>query len=109
MKKVLNLVVTKKWFNMIVSGAKNEEYREIKTYWIKRLTANCEVIHDVVVETQCGKVLYRPYTHDLFSAGYGKNRPSIEKDIESISIGQTKMGLCPELCLHQTFFIIKFK
>lgn len=42
MKKVLNLVVTKEWFNMIVSGAKNEEYREIKPYWIRRLTTNCE-------------------------------------------------------------------
>lgn len=109
MKKVLNLVVTKKWFNMIVSGAKNEEYREIKPYWIKRLTANCEVIYDVVQETQCGEVIYRPYTHVLFYAGYGKNRPCIEKEIESISIGKPKMGLCPELWLHQAFFIIKFK
>lgn len=47
MKKVLNLVVSKKWFDMIVSGAKNEEYREIKAYWIKRLTTNCEFVHDV--------------------------------------------------------------
>ena len=109
MKKVLNLVVTKKWFNMIVEGTKNEEYREIKTYWIKRLTTNCEVIHDVVVKMKYGKVLYRPYTHVLFSAGYGKDRPSIEKEIEDITIGMPKKGLCPDQWLIQRFFIIKFK
>lgn len=109
MKKVLNLVVTKKWFDMIVSGAKNEEYREIKPYWIKRLTTNCERGHEVWIEMKCGKVLYRPYTHVLFSAGYGKNRPSIEKEIESISIGMPKKGLCPDQWLIQRFFVIKFK
>lgn len=109
MKKVLNLVVTKKWFDMIVSGEKNEEYREIKTYWIKRLTTNCEVMHDVFFEARYGKVLYRPYTHVLFSAGYSKNRPSIEKEIKDITIGMPKKGLCPNKWLIQSFFIIKFK
>lgn len=47
MKKVLNLVVTKKWFDMIVSGEKNEEYREIKPYWVTRLFRNNSNIVDV--------------------------------------------------------------
>ena len=36
-KKVLNLVVSNKWYDMIASGEKNEEYRVIKAYWINRL------------------------------------------------------------------------
>lgn len=36
-KKVLTLTVSKQWFDMIADGRKNEEYREIKPYWIKRL------------------------------------------------------------------------
>lgn len=36
-KKVLTLAVSKEWFDMIVSGEKNEEYREIKPYWASRL------------------------------------------------------------------------
>lgn len=36
-KKVLNLVVANKWYDMIASGEKNEEYRTIKAYWINRL------------------------------------------------------------------------
>lgn len=45
-KKVLKLVVSKQWFDMIAAGEKTEEYREIKPYWIKRLTTNCEVAYD---------------------------------------------------------------
>ena len=31
-KNVLNLVVSKQWFDMIVAGEKTEEYRAIKSY-----------------------------------------------------------------------------
>ena len=102
-KKVLTLTVSKQWFDMIVADEKIEEYREIKPYWIKRLTTNCEVAYDVAEKTYCGNVLYRPYTHVLFINGYRKDSQRIEKDIESITIVKPKKGLCPE------FFVIKFK
>lgn len=35
--KILDLVLKGKWYDMIASGEKREEYREIKSYWIKRL------------------------------------------------------------------------
>ena len=35
--KILHLTLKKKWFDMIASGEKREEYREIKPYWNKRL------------------------------------------------------------------------
>lgn len=50
-KKVLTLTISKKWFDMILSGEKTEEYLEIKPYWIKRLTTNCEVVYDVAEKT----------------------------------------------------------
>ena len=108
-KKVLTLTVSKQWFDMIVADEKIEEYREIKPYWIKRLTTNCEVEYDVALETYCGKVLYRPYTHVLFINGYRKDSPRIEKEIESITIGNPKKGLCPDKWLDKEFFVIKFK
>lgn len=108
-KNVLTLTVSKQWFDMIVAGEKTEEYREIKPCWIKRLTTNCEVAYDVAAETYCGKVLYRPYTHVLFINGYRKDAPRIEKEIDSISIGKPKRGLCPDKWLDTEFFIIKFK
>lgn len=123
MKKVLNLVVTKKWFDMIVQGEKKEEYREIKPYWVARLFQNNSDIVDVgslasglagrtdLLKKYIGahRIMPKPYTHVLFINGYRKDSPHIEKEIVSISIGKPKMGLCPELWLHQEFFIIKFK
>lgn len=108
-KKILTLNVSKQWFDMIAAGDKTEEYREIKPYWIKRLTTNCEVAYDVAAETHCGEVLYRPYTHVLFINGYRKDSPRIEKEIVSITIGKPKKGLCPDKWLDTEFFIIKFK
>lgn len=35
--KTLHLVLKSKWYDMIESGKKKEEYREIKPYWEKRL------------------------------------------------------------------------
>ncbi len=35
--KVLDLPLKGKWYDMIASGEKREEYREIKPYWIKRI------------------------------------------------------------------------
>ncbi len=34
---ILHLTLKRQWFDMILSGEKKEEYREIKPYWINRL------------------------------------------------------------------------
>lgn len=120
-KKVLTLIVNKQWFDMIVSGEKNEEYREIKPYWVRRIldmsrakvgadTMSLALKYDVIrdrkyIFKEYGKVL----THVLFINGYNKDSPRIEKEIESITIGKPKKGLCPDKWLDTEFFIIKFK
>lgn len=114
-KKVLNLVVSKQWFEKIVSGEKTEEYREIKPYWASRLVnQNAEsgmVGFDEFggYTAVIGEPEYKPYTHVLFINGYRKDSPRIEKEIESITIGKAKKGLCPDKWLGTEFFIIKFK
>ena len=56
--KILYLTLNKKWFDMIKSGVKKEEYREIKPHWKKRLlNKSFDVIH--------------------FRNGYGKNDPQM--------------------------------
>jgi len=52
----LHLTLKKKWFDMILSGEKKEEYREIKNYWAARL-------------------LGKQYDTILFRNGYSKNAP----------------------------------
>lgn len=35
--KILHLTLKKKWFDMILSGEKKEEYRDTKEFWLRRL------------------------------------------------------------------------
>ena len=114
-KSVLTLVVSKEWFDMIATGRKTEEYREIKKYWGSRLVNQQAERGEVRFDEfggYCrviGKLEYKPYTHALFINGYRKDSPRIEKEIESITIGKPKKGLCPDKWLYTEFFIIKFK
>lgn len=39
-KNILTLIVTKKWFDLINTKEKTEDFREIKEYWNKRLKNN---------------------------------------------------------------------
>lgn len=128
-KKVLKLVVSKQWFDMIASGEKTEEYRVIKGYWAKRIllvrselkdafrkmSKDCAKNWDSISPEMAKYCLNNPYyiiesfTHVLFINGYGNDKPRVEKEIESITIGKPKKGLCPDKWLDTEFFIIKFK
>ena len=65
--KILHLTLKKHWFDMIASGEKKEEYREIKPYWDKRLQG-------------------REYGAVMFKNGYG-NVPSVLVELVSIDKG----------------------
>lgn len=122
-KKILTLTVSKQWFDMIVADEKTEEYREIKPYWVARLFQNNSNIVDMkylssglagrtdllkkYIDAQ--RIVLKQHTHVLFINGYRKDSPRIEKEIESITIGKPKKGLCPGKWLDHEFFIIKFK
>ena len=128
-KKVLKLVVSKQWFDMIASGEKTEEYRIIKDYWAKRLLLVRSELEDPFskldkdlsekwdsISPEMAKYCFNspyyktvPFTHVLFINGYRKDSPRIEKEIESITIGKPKKGLCPDKWIDTEFFIIKFK
>lgn len=127
-KNVLNLVVSKQWFEKIASGEKTEEYRAIKSYWINRLLqakygrsdeyrkVTMHPEFDIFISNSKLKELlekktarFIPYTYVRFFHGYAKNRPRIEKKIESITIGKPQPGLCPKEFENKDFFIIKFK
>ena len=122
-KKVLTLTISKQRFYMIAAGKKTEEYLELKPYLVARLFQNNSNIVDVrnLASALAGRtdllkkyidaqrIVLKQYTHVLFVNGYRKDSPRIEKEIESISIGKPKKGLCPDKWLDTEFFIIKFK
>ena len=95
--KTLHLPLKAKWYEMIESGVKTEEYREIKPYWTKRFLKNFSVFWRMAVNVGMlsnnythlyGKELYTEYTHVKFSYGYTKRAMIFE--IENITIGKGK-------------------
>ena len=73
--KILNLTLKKKWFDMILSGVKKEEYREVKPYWNIRLSN-------------------QKYDAIKFTNGYGKDKPSFIIELKGIlrSLGIIEWG-----------------
>lgn len=63
----LTLTLKKQWFDMIKSGEKKEEYREIKPFWKKRL-------RNVVLKTALSTVYegFQRYDNLVFTLGYPK-------------------------------------
>lgn len=87
----LYLSLKKKWFDLIQSGEKKEEYREITPYWEKRIRK-------------------KKFTHVHFTLGYPKKTDSSRhmiKEIKEIVIyrGRPEWGAEP----LKEYFVIRFK
>ena len=113
--KILDLPLKAKWYEMIESGEKKEEYREIKGYWIKRL-AKCEG-NNSHEETgfYCKKAIcfscitrgngFHPkrYTHVRFRFGYTKRTMLFELNSITVGVGNSDWGAPANECV----FILK--
>lgn len=86
--KILDLPLKKEWYNMIESGEKKEEYREIKPYWIKRLTELKTTILPFSMRNRYQPIPFKKYDYVRFRYGY-TNR-TMEFKIEDITWGQGK-------------------
>lgn len=109
--KTLHLTLKKQWFDLIASGEKTEEYREIKQYWISRLvqvfgpprentmynfehmgfqSTMDEAVHFDAVE---------------FKNGYSRDAPMMRFKVRDITIdfGKEKWGAEP----GKQYFVIK--
>lgn len=78
--RTLDLVLKKQWYDMIESGEKTEEYRELKAYWWHRMSR--------IIETEdhyTHREMIR-YDRVTFHLGYAKNRPSMTFAIKEICI-----------------------
>ena len=123
--KTLDLVLKKQWYDMIDSGEKTEEYREIKPYWIKRLLEQidekgrcyykAEDFDDdydnfwlqfiITSDVRSGFVKFRDFDKVTFHLGYSKDRPSMTFAIKEIvcNEGREEWGALP----GETYFVIK--
>lgn len=87
MKNTLRLPLKKQWYEMIESGIKTEEYREIKPYWTRRFIGMNQPLFSFRYGYQQANV--KGYTHVKFSYGYTKRTMTFE--IKEITIGKEKL------------------
>lgn len=101
----LCFVLKRHWYDLIESGEKPEEYREITPYWIKRLLCNRvykplhlfpinkkEAAYFAQNHKALAEAIERGYLVPkgeaaIFYFGYAKDRPQFKRLITSISVG----------------------
>ena len=67
--RTLTLSLKRKWFDMIKSGVKKEEYRERSPYWRKRLI----MFYDIITHhSEDGYYVYKTFDTLVFTLGYPK-------------------------------------
>ena len=73
---MLVLPIKRKWFDMIKSGEKKEEYREIKPYWASRLFKN-QMSWGTGLDYLLNYKAIEQYGFFKLKNGYRKNSPSL--------------------------------
>lgn len=121
--KVLHLTLKRKWFDMIASGEKKEEYREIKPYYVNKLfiqeTWACpedwypeEIANELIKfpmelsnVPKWSTANFRKYDIVKFRNGYRKDSPTIQLEYNgfTVSTGNPEWGAEP----GKEYFVIK--
>lgn len=79
---MLTLPIKKKWFDMIKSGEKKEEYRELKKYYMIRFEK-----YDI------NPNYYKDIGYVIFRNGYRKDSPKIKCKCKcAVDFGKEKWG-----------------
>lgn len=127
--RTLELVLRKKWYNMIASGEKKEEYREITRYWARRILCRVkknefgreigveplripdewkddDLLPKLIEMVRNGDVKSQK-THAILHLGYHKDRKTMRRRIASIGIGFGKesWGANP----NRYYFVIRLE
>lgn len=76
------MTLKRKWFDMILSGEKKIEYREIKYYWIKRLAKTWSAPGEIFIPFNIEQI--------IFTNGYAKDSPTFKIECKGITIESAK-------------------
>lgn len=94
----LDLVLKVKWYEMIASGVKREEYREIKPYWVKRLLVLPEDMECVEATTEsvkdaiCNGASVRCFDFVRFHRAYTSTTMTFAVRGIEVNVGNTLWG-----------------
>lgn len=97
------LTLNKKWFDMILSGVKTEEYRIIKPYWTSRFEHYFGKHYDFSSDEPT--VVWNTSTKNIvFRNGYGTDKPSFTAEVSiRESTGNPAWGAKP----GETYYVLK--
>ena len=99
--KILHLSLKAKWYRMIESGEKPEEYRDMTPYWVKRLVDTDNFLAGEPIP-------YRHYDAVEFTLGYPKKEDTSRRmTFEVASIGAAKGNPQWGAPTDKSVFIIK--
>ncbi|MBD5364814.1 MAG: hypothetical protein HDR79_07730 [Bacteroides sp.] len=126
-QRILHLVLKRKWWDMIASGEKKEEYRSLTPYWFTRLCAYKECGHfyrkvtkkdaelfevnkdgfassvQRGINSVYSNLLPRDFTFVTFHLGYTNTTMTFENDGIEINYGREEWGAEPD----KLYFTIK--
>lgn len=94
----LDLVLKVKWYEMIASGVKREEYREIKPYWVRRLLAlpegmgHVEATPESVKDAVCHGASIRRFDFVRFHRAYTSTTMTFAVSGIDVNVGNTFWG-----------------
>ena len=99
--KVLYLTIKKKWFDMIASGEKKEEYRDITPHYFARLVDR----YETNLRRNFSDYVYENFDAVTFINGYQPKSPRLTVKFLGISRseGKTEWGAEP----GKKYFVIK--
>lgn len=102
--KTLDLVLKGEWYDMIESGVKTEEYRQVKPYWCKRLTGLARCCRYSLPSSEEGQRICQmsglachsgneiQYDKVRFRRGYTKQNMTFAIDSMRLGYGKTEWG-----------------
>lgn len=95
-RKTLKLVLKGKWFDLIASGEKKEEYRDITPFYTSRLVDK-QATEEHNANNHFKSVVYKDFDSVEFYLGYASNRPTMLVECLGISksYGKDKWGAGP--------------
>ena len=88
----LHLVLKGKWYDMIESGEKTEEYRETKQYWVKRILEGSSAKMPGLTPVSSRLSLWTKYERVCFHRGYTSQTMTFEIKGVSVGMGNVAWG-----------------
>lgn len=99
--------IKKKWFDLIASGEKKEEYRERKPYWARRLVGNWHQYNNNSVFYRGDYILPFGVKHVEFRNGYSKNAPTVIVELLGLEVKEPNPEWCEPEMEGGLFFALK--